>query len=54
MNTLPVRTIQPDYRYTDINQWKRYLANEIYHTSRKNLINKAREVLTERIKFVNA
>lgn len=54
MNNLPVRTVTPDTRFTDINKWRRHIVSELYHTHRKNLINKAKEVLTERIKFVNA
>jgi len=49
---LAVRSVQPDYRFTDINQWRRYITHELFHVQNKNLYNKAKDVLTQRVKFI--
>lgn len=51
MNQLPVRTCQPDFRFQDINQWRRYIVHTLSHIQNKNLVNKAKDVLSPRIKF---
>lgn len=49
---LPVKTIQPDYRFTDFEKWKRHIKKELFHTQNKNLINKAKDIISPRIKMV--
>jgi hypothetical protein len=46
---LPVKTILPDYRFTSIDDWKRYIQFELFHTQNKNNYNKAIYIFQPRL-----
>jgi hypothetical protein len=48
--TNQIRTIEPDFRYTDFEQWKRYISREVFHATNKVTMIKIFELTNPRLK----
>ena len=42
---MQIKTFHPDYRFTDFDQWIRYIISERYETENKNAMNAANDLI---------
>jgi hypothetical protein len=49
--TNQIKTIEPDFRYTDFEQWKRYISSELFHAQNKVTMIKIFELTNPRLKI---
>jgi len=49
---LHVKTVEPDYRFTNIDQWKRHITLEHFYADKKVKLIEAYEILQPRLKIM--